>query len=191
LTSSRLTPPRLVPRDLEILERRARELVSGDGQADDRAGAERLVLFRVLGLPCAVPAAPVERALSRLLGATPVPTADGRDRIVAFVEEQPLPVADLAGAASGAERPAAELSGAPALVLTTPEGPVAVAVEGPLDLREDRLAGAAQAADERAAAGLRLAGRLADGTSVLDAAWLLAWAARVARQGGGSAAGAP
>lgn len=190
MTSPRVTPSRIVPRDLEILEARARELASGDRQSGDGAATERLVLFRVLGLPCAVPAAPVERALSRLLGATPVPTAEGRDRIVAFVEEQPLPVADLAGAASGAERPAAELSGAPALVLTTPEGPVAVAVEGPLDLREERLAGAAQVADERAAAGLRLAGRLADGTSVLDAAWLLAWAARVARQGG-SAASAP
>lgn len=191
MSSPRPAPPRLVPQDLEVLERRARELAAGEERPDERASGERLVLFRILGLPCAVAAAPVERAVSRLLGATPVPTAEGTDRTVAFVEEQPLPVADLAGAASGAERSAAELAGAPALVLATPEGPVAVAVEGPLDLREDRLAGAARGGEERATAGLRLAGRLADGTSVLDPDWLLAWAGRVARQGAMGARGAP
>jgi hypothetical protein len=107
--------------------------------------------------------------------------ADGRERTVAFVEEQPLPVADLAGVAAGGERGAAELAGGPALVLSTPDGPVAVAVEGPLDLREERLSGAVIEELESGTAGLRLAGRLADGTSVLDAPWLLAWAAKAAR----------
>jgi hypothetical protein len=107
--------------------------------------------------------------------------ANGGDRTVAFVEEQPLPVADLSGAAAGAERSAAALAGGPALVLQTGAGPVAVAVEGPLDLREERLAGAVAEIQESALPGLRLAGRLGDGTSVLDAAWLQAWAERMLR----------
>lgn len=181
MSRERIAPARLVPSDLEQLERRARALAAGEVEEVDGGGATRLVLFRIQGLPCAVDAGPVARAVSRLLGATPVPTADGRDRTVAFVEEQPLPVADLAGAASGAERPAAELSGAPALVFTTADGPVAVSVEGPLDLREERLAGVVAQGQESRVAGLRLAGTLADGTSVLDAGWLLAWAARATR----------
>jgi hypothetical protein len=181
--SDRIAAARLLPRDLELLERRARALAAGDdGTRDGEAEADgriRLVLFRILGLPCAVEAAPVERAVSRLLGATAVPMAEGRDRTVAFVDEQPLPVADLAGAVAGVEREASELAGASALVVATALGSVAVAVEGPLDLREERIAAAARAATEET--GLRLAGRLADGTSVLDASWLVAWAGKAAR----------
>ncbi len=181
MTGERIAPARIFPRDLPLLERRARELASGAVEVDEGGGTTRLVLFCVEGLPCAIDAAPVARAVSRLAGATPVPLADGRERMVAFVEEQPLPVADLAGVAAGGQRSAAELASGPALVLATPDGPVAVAVEGPLDLREERLSGAVIDALESGTAGLRLAGRLADGTSVLDVAWLLAWAAKAAR----------
>lgn len=181
MRTGRLPPARIVPRDLEVLERRARALAAAGGPEGERFDGSRLVLFRVLGLPCSVDAAPVVRAVSRLAGATPVPTSTGRDRTVAFVEEQPVPVADLVGAASGVERSAAELSGGPALVVTTASGPVAVAVEGPLDLREERLAAVPIEPLAGGAAGLRLAGRLGDGTSVVDAAWLLAWAERAAR----------
>lgn len=181
MSRERIAAARVVPRDLEVLEIRARALAVGEEERPDDAGATRLVLFRILGLPCAIDAAPVERAVPRLTGATPVPTSAGRDRIVAFVEEQPLPVADLAGAATGGERSAHQLAGAPALVLATAAGSVAVAVEGPLDLREERLSGAAIEGRHGAAAGIRLAGRLADGTSVLDTAWLLAWAEKAAR----------
>lgn len=181
MSRDRIVPARLVPRDLDVLELRARALAVGGEEVVDQAGGTRLVLFRILGLPCAIDAGPVERAVSRLAGATPVPTSAGADRTVAFVEEQPLPVADLAGAASGAERPAAQLCGAPALVLATAAGSVAVAVEGPLDLREERLSGQAVEVQQRGAAGLRLSGRLADGTSVVDTAWLLGWAEKAAR----------
>ena len=110
----------------------------------------------------------------------PVPLADGSERAVAFVEERPLPVADLAGAAAGSPRRAPELAGAPALVIATAAGPVAVVVGGPLELAEDRLAektgpGAVGAED------LRIAGRLAGGAALLDAAWLAGWAGKVAR----------
>jgi chemotaxis signal transduction protein len=180
----RIPAARLVPRDLPLLERRARELAAGEGgvASEESSAARRLVLFRIGGRPCAVDVAPVERAVSRLAGAAPVPMAAGPDRAVVFVEERPLPVADLAGTAAGSVREAASLAGGPALVLSTPDGPVAVAVEGPLDLREDRIAAAPlEDAPVGAAAGLRLAGRLADGTSVLDVAWLVDWAGRAAR----------
>jgi hypothetical protein len=86
-----------------------------------------------------------------------------------------VPVADLAGAATGSARGPAELGGSPALVLETAMGEVAVVVEGPLDLAEDRLLAAA-AADGGAAGPVRLAGRLAGGAALLDPDWLPIWA---------------
>ncbi|HSM92005.1 MAG TPA: hypothetical protein VLT47_03900 [Anaeromyxobacteraceae bacterium] len=180
MTRGRIAPARIFPRDVELLERRARELAAG-AAATEEAGGARRVLFSILGSPCALDAAAVTRAVARLAGVAPVSMADGGERTVAFVEERPLPVADLSGAAAGAERHADELAGACALVLATPAGEVAVAVEGPLDLREERLAAATTGGRAEALEGLRLAGRLADGTAVLDAEWLLSWAAKAAR----------
>ncbi len=175
----RLPVPRLVPADAEVLERRARALASGGDREDAAAaGMMRLVSFRLRGAPCAVEADVVERALV-LAAPIPVPLADGSERPVAFVEEHPLPVADLAGTAAGAPRRAAELAGSPALVVATPEGSVAVAVEGPLELVEDRLAAALWHAQETAE--VRLAGRLAGGAVLVEAAWLVRWAGKAAR----------
>ncbi len=175
------TGARLVPHDLELLERRARALAAGEAEAAGPAEGARLVHVRLAGLPCAVDAAHVARAVQRLAGATAIPPMTGADRTVAFVEEQPLPVADLAGAALGGERAAASIAGGPAIVVETSAGNVAVAVEGPLDLREDRLVATVTEATGGGAAGMRLAGRLGDGTSVLDAAWLLGFAGKAAR----------
>ncbi len=183
MTRARLAPARIVPEDVDVLELRALALAAPAGlhDAEEEAGRSRLVLFHLLGLPCALDATAVERAVARLTGATSIPTTAGADRAVAFVEEQPVPVVDLAGAAEGAARRAEELAGGPALVLSTPAGPVALAVEAPLDLREERLSGAVAEELESGVAGLRLAGRLADGTSVLDAGWLVEWAGKAAR----------
>jgi hypothetical protein len=181
VTRERLAPSRLLARDLDQLEQRARALAAGETAVEELEGAVRLILFRLRGLPCAVDAGKVTRAVARLVGATTVPMANGSERTVAFVEEQPVPVADLAGSARGAERAARELAGSPALMLAGAEGAVAVAVEGPLDLREERITGAVGEEQESAIPGLRLAGRLADGTTVLDASWLLAWAGKAAR----------
>jgi hypothetical protein len=183
VTRLRIAPARIVPRDAAQLELRARELAAEGAETEaqaDAAAARRLVVFRLRGLPCAVEAACVERAVSRLLGVAAVPMATGPDRNVAFVEEQPVPVIDLLVAAGAVERSPAALSAGPALVVATAEGSVAVAVEGPLDLREERLAGTVGEA-LRDGEGPRLAGRLGDGTSVLDAAWLAAWAGEAAR----------
>lgn len=164
--------------DADALERRARALATGGAEQDGGARRARLVSFRLRGRPCAVDAGPVVRAVA--LGAPiAVPLADGSERAVAFVDERPVPVADLSGAASGGARAAAALSGAPALLLDTADGPVAVAVEGPLELAEDSLAATAAPGAEDAVP--RLAGRLAGGADLVDPGWLAAWAAKAVR----------
>lgn len=176
--TARLPTPRITIGDAEILERRARELAAGEAAEESAGGLLRLVAFRLSGSACAVEAGIVERAVV-LAAPFAVPLADGSERAVAFVEERPVPVADLAGAAGGAARRAPDLAGAPALVVGTPEGPVAVAVEGPIELAEDRIAGTARTGE--AEGEVRLAGVLAGGAALLDAAWLGAWADRTAR----------
>jgi hypothetical protein len=170
--------PRVVPADLGTLERRAEELAAPAEVASDGGDEEvlRLVSFRLRRMPCAVETAVVERAvvLGRPLA---VPSADGAERHVAFVLERPLRVLDLAAAVTGAPRTGAQLEGAPALVVRTAAGLVAVAVEGPLDLAEDRVAAHTEGAAELDA--IRMAGRLCGGALLLDATWLATWAGKV------------
>jgi len=176
--SARLTSPRVTVMDAELLEHRARKLAAGAAAEDDATGIVRVVTFRLRGRACAVETAIVERAVV-LSAPFAVPVADGSERAVAFVEERPVPIADLAGVVDRAPRRAARLAGSPAIVVETSGGPVAVAVEGPIELAEDRLSGAAE---ERAGEDdLRLAGILASGAVLLDAPWLAAWAERSAR----------
>jgi len=176
--TARLPVPRIVQGDAEVLERRARELASGSAaRGEDAVGLVRLVAFRLRGQRCAVDSAVVARAVV-LAAPHAIPNADGSERPVAFVEERPVPVADLAGVVAGGTRAAAALAGAPALLVETADGPVAVAVEGPLELAEDRIGAAAAPGAEEVP---RLAGRLAGGADLVDAPWLAAWAAKVVR----------
>jgi chemotaxis signal transduction protein len=174
-----LPVPRLVPRDPEALERRAAALAAGAAAGTDQAPPLQVVAFRLGGARCAVEAAVVERAVARLAGAIPVPRADGTERALTFVEERPLPLLDLAGHVAGGARRAAALVGRPALVIATGGGSVAVAVDGPLELAEDRLAEVA--AGDPGAGPVRLAGRLAGGEALVDAAWLAGWAGEAGR----------
>lgn len=176
--TARIPTPRIVVGDADVLERRARELAARESGEAPSGLLLRLVAFRLRGRACAVDAGIVERAVV-LSAPFAVPLADGSERAVAFVEERPVPVADLAGAAGGIARRASDLAGSPALVLGTPDGPVAVAVEGPIELAEDRIAGTARA--EGAEGDVRLAGVLAGGAALLDAPWLGAWAERTVR----------
>lgn len=175
--SGALPVPSLLPLDPELLERRARSLASA---AEREAGGtlDRLVSFQLGGLPCAVDARVVERAVARLSRPLPVPLQDGGERLVAFVEERPVPVVDLAGFAAGGSRQTSALEAHPALLVNTSAGPIAVAVEGPLDLLEDHVAFVAEAGDGGA---IRAAGRLSCGTLALDPAWLQEWAEKAAR----------
>lgn len=173
-----LSVPGLVPLDREVLEHRARLLAArAEAELAERT-EERHVAFRLNGRPCAVDAGVVERVVARLARPLPVPLRDGGERLVAFVDERPVPVVDLAAFSGGLRRGPAELEGQPALLVTTPEGPVAVVVEGPLALLEDHLAWAAGGGDP---AQIRTQGMLAGGTTALDPAWFEGWAAGAAR----------
>jgi hypothetical protein len=177
--TERLTVPRLFPFDVEVLEERARQLAAGERAGEEAtAGAALLVAFQLGGRACAVDSSVVERAVTRLAAPIAVPLADGGERLLAFVEERPVPVVDLAGVAAGGPRGPAALAGHPAVVVTTGIGSVAVAVDGPLDLLEERMAALTTAGDP---APIRAAGVLAGGCTALDAAWLQEWAEKAAR----------
>ncbi|HET6440538.1 MAG TPA: hypothetical protein VFG59_20930 [Anaeromyxobacter sp.] len=172
-----LPVPQLVPLDPGLLERRAQDLAKG-AAAQEGLVLDHLVSFRLRGEPCAVVARVVERAVARLSRALAVPLAEGGTRLVTFVEERPVPVVDLAGLAAGAAREAETLEGEPALVVATGLGPVAVVVEGPLELLEDHLAHLAQGGD---AAPIRTLGLLSGGATVIDPTWLGEWAGKAVR----------
>jgi hypothetical protein len=179
--SPRLLPPvRIVPRDPEILERRARVLAGAAEESTDEGSAQACayLLFRVTNLPCAVEMSAVMRAVSRLGRVVSVPVAGGADRAVAFVEERPFAVVDLITTGGAPSRSVEELRHAPALVLAAAAGPVAVAVEGPLELAEEPVVDLSPAAEKGESDLPRLRGRLASGASLYDAKWLIAWAAR-------------
>lgn len=178
----RPAPPRLRvdPAGEARLVRQARAL-AGDGPAGEAvapaaAGELQVVTFTLGGQPLAVASRSVERAVVRLGATAAVPLAGGGQRLVAWVEEQPVAVTDLRALAGLPARDATALSRAPALLVATEDGPVALAVEGPLALAEARLALAAGPA-LAGAAGLGLAGRLDGGAALLDGAWLAARAA--------------
>jgi hypothetical protein len=174
---SRLPVPRLRVEDAPVLEARAAALAAGSVDEARAEGLLRVVAFTLASRPCAVEADRIERAVGRLAAPLAVPLADGGERTVAFVEERPLPVADLAGHAAGRPRHGAELAGLPAVVVASAEGPVAVVVDGPLDLLEDRVT--AVATEEGGT--VRVAGRLAGGASLVDGGWLAAWAGSACR----------
>jgi chemotaxis signal transduction protein len=182
-----LPVPRIVVDDVEALDRRAAALAA---PPPDEAHTDvlRVVVFRLGATTCAVEAAAVERAVVALASPFAVPLASGGDRTVAFVEERPVPVVDLVAFAAAGGGASARHSGdarapdaRPALVLRTADGPVAALVDGPLELAEDRLTATAIEDSGAAAAGVLLAGRLAGGGALVDAAWLAAWAWKAAR----------
>jgi chemotaxis signal transduction protein len=182
-----LAPPRLLvdPADEARLAAQARALAAGrehgaggaeaPGQDASRGGLE-VVTFTLGGRRCAIEASAVVRAVARLGPTTDVPLAGGGARPVAWLDEQPVAVTDLAVAAGLPARPAAALAVAPAILVATPGGAAALAVEGPLELAEDDLA---QAAGPALAGlpGLGLAGQLAGGAVLVSATWAQACAA--------------
>ncbi len=180
MNDPRLPPVRVIPQDADTLEQRARELArpAVDEGAESDARLTPLVTFRLGGLRCAIGASVVERALARIGAPVPVSNLGGGERAIAFVDERPVPVVDLAGTVAGAPRPVGRLAGSAAFIVATRAGPVAVAVDGPLELAEERLAETALADEGATAEGaVRIAGRLADGTTVLSAEWLVHWGA--------------
>ncbi|MGC3998982.1 MAG: hypothetical protein QM767_16675 [Anaeromyxobacter sp.] len=174
---SALPIPLLHPTDLARLEARAQELAAPAVAGEDRV-TQRLVAFGLGGRPCAVEADAVLRAVSRLGPPLAVPLAAGGERWVVFVDERPVPLVDAGATVGPGAAGSGGLEGRPALLVEAEGGPVAVAVEAPLELLEERLAAAAAPVETGA---VRLAGVLEGGTSVLDAGWLRSWAGKAAR----------
>lgn len=176
-----LAQPQLVIGDADALERRARALAEPAAAEDGTVGALRVVAFHLGGAACAVDADVLERALVALARPFAVPLASGEQRVVAFVDERPVAVVDLAGIVGDGPRPAASLDGRPALVLRTGGGLVAVVVDGPLELAEERVVASVGAAEADAGGAIvRLAGRLAGGAALVDGSWLATWAWKAA-----------
>jgi hypothetical protein len=178
-----LRPPRLsvAPEGADRLARRAEAMARGEAGLAPSAGggpeaAQALVTFTLAGHLLALEAGAVVRAVARLGRTAAVARAGAAPRRVAWVEEQPVVVADLAALAGLPARSTGDLERSPALVIDAPAGPGALAVEGPLALAEDRLEVRAGAA-LTGAAGLGQRGRLASGAALLDAAWLAVRAA--------------
>ncbi|MGC4121259.1 MAG: hypothetical protein QM765_43115 [Myxococcales bacterium] len=164
----RLPLERLVPAevDLPVLEERARRLCADVACAADPRPVLLVVRFYLAGERWAVTVGGLQRALVAVGAVHAIPSASGPARAVAFVDEEPVPVFDLCGAV-GPSREPRSLALAPALVLRDGVGPLAVAVEGPLDLDEAVLLQKASSPALRASA-LPLAGRLEGGAGLLD-----------------------
>ncbi len=174
--SLRPPPLRIDPGDEARLRTQAHRLAAGAAADGPSARPLEVVTFRLGGRPCAVEGRAVARAVTRLGPLVEVPQAGGGARPVAWVDEQPLAVTDLAAAAGLPPRPPAALAHAPALLVASAGGLSALAVEGPLELGEAALAAAAGPALE-GLPGPALAGRLEGGAALLEAGWVLAQAA--------------
>lgn len=172
-----MRPPTLLvdPGDEARLASQARTVARGAAALAEERATLSVVTFMLGGRACAMEASAVERAVARLGPTASVPQAGGGARLVAWVDEQPVAVTDLAALAGLLSRAAGALAQAPALLLATALGAAAVAVEGPLELAEDRLElVAGQALD--GLPGLCVAGRLEGGAALLAASWLVACA---------------
>lgn len=176
-----LRPPvlRVDPGDEERLRTQARRMVAGPAEVGPGPRLLQVVTFRLGGRPCAVEGRAIARAVARLGPMTEVPLAGGGSRPVAWVDEQPLAVTDLAAAAGHPPQPPAAMARAPALLVHAGGGLAALAVEGPLELGEVALAESA-GASLAGLPGPSLAGRLDGGVALLDAGWVLAQAAGAA-----------
>lgn len=177
----RLPLERIVPcaDELPLLEERARRLAGGAGAQAETRPTLLVVRFALAGRTWALEACALERVLAALGPVHALPAEEGPARAIAFLEEDPVPVLDLCGL-EGTARPPRALERAPALVMRDLDGPLALAVEGPLDLEELAVTHSTTGLRE---AGLPVAGRLADGTLLLDGEDLRQRASRAVRGG--------
>ncbi|MGC4117126.1 MAG: hypothetical protein QM765_21715 [Myxococcales bacterium] len=171
------------PADLAVLEERARLLANGlahGASANADAASRRMVVrFRVGGNPLAIAVAELVRAVTQLGAVLRVPDGRGGGLLVAFLQEKPVPVFDLhvlLGQACSIDR----LMRGPALLLRDEEGPIACAVEGPLELAEVTLTHTVRAG-RPFEHSLPLEGLLSDGASLLEPEELRARASRTVR----------
>jgi hypothetical protein len=157
-----------------VLEGRALALERDAGPAPETL-LKQLVSFRLGPAECATDILAVARAVVRLGEVLPVAGTDPVFRGVAFVDNVPVPVVDLASLGRATPRAHSALATGPALMVEKATRRVAVAVEGPLDLLEEELTGAM---GSQAGPGLvRFSGATRSGALVVSADWLVDWVA--------------
>jgi chemotaxis signal transduction protein len=161
--------------DAAQLEARARALersAEPGGESQERA----LVCFQLGAARCAAELSAVSKAQARLGEVLPVAGRRGALRGVAFVENTPVAVADLAGLAHPEPRSLRALAAGPALLVQRDARWVALCVEGRLDLIEEEVAASASVGAEQ---GIQFGGVTASGALVVSSAWLRRWVAEL------------
>jgi chemotaxis signal transduction protein len=154
---------------LEVLEERARQLAQAEVAEGEQEHA--LIRFRLEGVAYAVEMSAVDRVVSRLGEVEGIAGAPGRVRGVAFIDNVPHAVVELAHALGGAPRPLDALAESPALILSRSDGALALTVDGPLEMQEVAGLMLAQHTVERRD-NIEVTARLEDGALVVSRDWL-------------------
>jgi chemotaxis signal transduction protein len=135
----------------------------------DESASQLLVQFGLGGEPHAVELWMVERAVTSFPEIVPLAGAPARVCGAAFLEGVAHIVVDLLEATGRPRRKLEILQHSPALVVDREGVPLALAVEGPLELAE--VSGTWRASTS-SASGVGVAGRLPSGVLVLASEWL-------------------
>jgi chemotaxis signal transduction protein len=162
----------VTPSDVGLLEARAKQL-SIAAEVDSLDESRMAVTFQIGSGRFALDMELLDRAVTRLGTVAALPHAGSAMRGVAFVDGVPHLVFDLCERTLSAPRSLTAISAGPALLVRDHTRPLAIAVDGPLDLLPVR-SNAASALDEQDVASVRIAGRLEDGTLRLSPSWFLA-----------------
>lgn len=174
-----VTVARISPRARQVLEGRAQQLAQGKHLLAQEEH-EDFVGFRLASIPCAVRFSGVERVLLRLGTITWVAGAREGIRGVVFLDHVPYLVAELPS--GGPPRSLSVLASQPGLVVRAPV-PLVAAVEGPLELLEDRVVGRPTSGTERLPELVEVEASLCGGSLLLSTEWLAKWSAAVSARG--------
>jgi hypothetical protein len=160
--------------DAAVLDGRALALERDSG-SEPETRLRQLASFRLGPAECATEILAIARAVVRLGEVLPIAGTAPVFRGIAFVENFPVPVVDLASLGRTVPRPLSALAAGPALMVEKGPRRVAVAVEGPLDLLEEELS---EGAGSQAGPGVvRFAGATRSGALVVSSEWLSQWVA--------------
>ncbi len=157
------------------LEEAARAL-AGDAAAQEESSV-LLVQFGLGGEPHAVELGVVERAVTHFPEVVPLAGTRGKVKGTAFFDGVAHVVVDLLEGTGRPPRSLEEIERSPALVVDREGVPMALAVEGPLELAEVPAGWAAKAV---AGEGVGVAARLPNGVLVLATEWLRQFISEVA-----------
>ncbi len=164
----------VVPGAQERLRAAARAL---ETEAVVEEAPQLMVQFGLGGTAYAVELSAIDRAITQFGEVIPLPGAPASIRGTAFLDGVPHVVADLLEAAGHPRRALDVLERSPALVVHREGVPLAIAVEGPLELTEVAVSGVSAATSRN---GVGVAAKLPNGALLLATDWLRQFIAGVA-----------